>query len=404
MPVFSYKAKQGPKKVISGVIEAENQDIAINRLDKMGYFVLSVGSAGKEKTNFKSSLGIFQRINLKHISLFTRQLSDLLDAGIPLLASIDILSKQADNTLLGSVLDGIYTDIKDGKSLSESLARYPKLFSPLYINMVASGETGGILESVLARLADFYEKEDEIKSKIKAALTYPIFMFFAGISTIIVLLTFVIPKLVVMFEDMGQTLPLPTRILVSSSSFIVEFWWVSVVMIFLIIILFKRLKNTKEGGVIIDKWKLAIPMVGKLVQKVEISRFSRTLATLLENGVPILQSLNIVKNTIVNKVISAEIDRAAKEVSEGNKFAVSIGKGVWIPVFVTNMIAVGEESGSLEKTLLKISDTYARQVDRTTKTITSLLEPAMILIMGSIVGFIVISMLLPIFQINILIH
>ena len=403
MPVFSYKAKHGPEKVISGVIEAENQDIALSRLDKMGYFVLSV-DVDREKTGFRPSLGIFKRINLKHISLFTRQLSDLLDAGVPLLLSIDILSKQADNTLLSSILDGIYKDIKDGKSLSESLAGYPKLFSPLYINMVASGETGGILEDVLSRLADFYEKEDEIKSKIKAALTYPIFMFFAGISTIIVLLTFVIPKLVVMFEDMGQTLPLPTRILVSSSSFIVEFWWVSVVMIFLIIILFKRLKNTKEGGVIIDKWKLAIPMVGKLVQKVEISRFSRTLATLLENGVPILQSLNIVKNTIVNKVISAEIDRAAKEVSEGNKFAVSIGKGVWIPIFVTNMIAVGEESGSLEKTLLKISDTYARQVDRTTKTITSLLEPAMILIMGSIVGFIVISMLLPIFQINILIH
>ncbi|MCK5595260.1 type II secretion system F family protein [bacterium] len=403
MPVFSYKAKQGPKKVISGVIEAENQDIALSRLDKKGYFVLSI-SAEKEKTNFKSGLGIFQRINLKHISLFTRQLSDLLDAGVPLLASIDILSKQADNTLFGRVLDGIYTDIKDGKSLSESLAKYPKLFSPLYINMVASGETGGILECVLSRLADFYEKEDEIKSKIKAALTYPIFMFFAGISTIIVLLTFVIPKLVVMFEDMGQKLPLPTRVLVSSSSFIVEFWWVPIAIIFLVVILFKRLRKTSEGGLIIDKWKLTVPLAGKLVQKVEISRFSRTLATLLENGVPILQSLNIVKNTIVNKAISGEIDRAAKDVSEGNKLAASLGKGVWIPIFVTNMIAVGEESGSLEKTLLKISDTYARQVDKTTKTITSLLEPAMILIMGSIVGFIVISMLLPIFQINILIH
>ena len=403
MPVFSYKAKDGPKKAISGIIEAENQDIALSRLDKMGYFVLSIG-AGKEKKGFKSSFEIFQRISLKHISLFTRQLSDLLDAGVPLLESIDILSKQADNTLLSTVMDEIYTDIKDGKSLSESLARYPKLFSPLYVNMVASGETGGILESVLARLADFYEKEEEIKSKIKAALTYPVLMFFAGTGTIIVLLTFVIPKLVVMFEDMGQRLPLPTRILVSSSDFIVEFWWVPVAIMFLIIILFKRLKNTKEGGLIIDRWKLAIPLVGKLIQKVEVSRFSRTLATLLENGVPILESLNIVKNTITNRAISGEIERAAKDVSEGNKLAASLGRGLWIPVFVTNMIAVGEESGSLEQTLLKISDTYARQVDRTTKTLTSLLEPAMILIMGSIVGFIVISMLLPIFQINILIH
>ena len=403
MPVFSYKAKHGPEKVISGVIEAESQAIALSRLDKMGYFVLSI-AAGKEKTGFKSSLGIFQRIGLKHINLFTRQLSDLLDAGVPLLESIAILSKQADNTLLSAVLDEIYTDIKDGKSLSEALARYPKLFSPLYINMVASGETGGILESVLARLADFYEKEEEIKSKIKAALTYPILMFFAGIGTIIVLLTFVIPKLVVMFEDMGQRLPLPTQILVSSSNFIVKFWWVPVAIMFLIIILFKRLKNTKEGGLIIDRWKLAIPLVGKLIQKVEVSRFSRTLATLLKNGVPILQSLNIVKNTITNRAISGEIERAAKDVSEGNKLAASLGRGVWIPVFVTNMIAVGEESGALEKSLLKISDTYARQVDRTTKTLTSLLEPAMILIMGSIVGFIVISMLLPIFQINILIH
>ena len=403
MPVFSYKAKHGPKKVISGVIEAENQDIALSRLDKMDYFVLSITRVG-EKTGFKSSLGLFQRISLKHISLFTRQLSDLLDAGVPLLQSIDILSKQADNTLFSAIMDEIYTDIKDGKSLSESLARYPKLFSPLYINMVASGETGGILESVLSRLADFYEKEEEMKSKIKAALTYPILMFFAGTGTIIVLLTFVIPKLVVMFEDMGQRLPLPTQILVSSSKFIVEFWWVPIAIMFLIIILFKRLKNTKEGGLIIDRWKLAIPLVGKLVQKIEVSRFSRTLATLLENGVPILQSLNIVKNTITNKAISGEIEIAAKDVSEGNKLAASLGKGLWIPDFATNMIAVGEESGALEKTLLKISDTYARQVDRTTKTLTSLLEPAMILIMGSIVGFIVISMLLPIFQINILIH
>ena len=403
MPVFLYKAKHGPKKIISGTIEAENQDAALSRLDKMDYFVLSITKA-EEKTGFKSSLGIFQRISLKHISLFTRQLSDLLDAGVPLLESMDILSKQADNTLLSAVLDEIHTNIKDGKSLSESLAGYPKLFSPLYVNMVASGETGGILESVLARLADFYEKEDEIKSKIKAALAYPIFMFFAGIGTIIVLLTFVIPKLVIMFEDMGQKLPLPTQILVSASDFIVEFWWAPVVILFLIIILFKRLKNTKEGGLIIDRWKLTIPLVGKLVQKVEVSRFSRTLATLLENGVPILQSLSIVKNTIANRAISGEIERAAKDVSEGNKLAASLGRGTWIPDFVTNMIAVGEESGSLEKTLLKISDTYARQVDRAAKTLTSLLEPAMILIMGSIVGFIVISMLLPIFQINILIH
>ncbi len=403
MPVFSYKAKHGPEKVISGVIEAESQAIALSRLDKMGYFVLSIG-AGKEKTGFRSSLGIFQRIGLKHINLFTRQLSDLLDAGVPLLESIAILSKQADNALLGAVLDRIHADIKDGKSLSESLAGYPKIFSPLYINMVASGETGGILESVLARLADFYEKEEEIKSKIKSALSYPMFMFFAGAGTIIVLLTFVIPKLVVMFEDMGQKLPLPTQILVSSSNFIVKFWWAPIAIMFLIIILFKRLKNTKEGGLIIDRWKLAIPLVGKLVQKIEVSRFSRTLATLLENGVPILQSLNIVKNTITNKAISGEIEIAAKDVSEGNKLAASLGKGLWIPDFATNMIAVGEESGALEKTLLKISDTYARQVDRTTKTLTSLLEPAMILIMGSIVGFIVISMLLPIFQINILIH
>ncbi|MCK4402055.1 type II secretion system F family protein, partial [bacterium] len=373
------------------------------RLAKMNYFVLSITKA-EEKTGFKSSLGIFQRISLKHISLFTRQLSDLLDAGVPLLESVAILSKQADNTLLSAVLDEIHTNIKDGKSLSESLAGYPKLFSPLYVNMVSSGETGGILESVLARLADFYEKEDEIKSKIKSALSYPMFMFFAGMGTIIVLLTFVIPKLVVMFEDMGQTLPLPTQILVSASDFIVKFWWVPAAIIFLTIILFKRLKNTKEGGLIIDRWKLAIPLVGKLVQKVEVSRFSRTLATLLENGVPILQSLNIVKNTITNRAISVEIERAAKDVSEGNKLAASLGRGTWIPDFVTNMIAVGEESGSLEKTLLKISDTYARQVDRAAKTLTSLLEPAMILIMGSIVGFIVISMLLPIFQINILIH
>lgn len=256
------------------------------------------------------------------------------------------------------------------------------------------------MENVLLRIAEFQESQEELTAKVKSAMIYPALMASVGIVTILVLITFVIPRIVSMFKDLNQSLPIPTVILLNISDFIKNFWFIILGAFLLIYLAFKRLKSTREGRLAMDRAELSFPVFGPLVLKTEIARFARTLATLLSNGVPILDALSVVSNIMENEVLKEDIKTAQKEVREGSALAAGLAKGAYFPVFVNNMISVGEESGAAEKALFKVAAAYEREVDRAVKTMTSLLEPLMILTLGLILGFIVIAMLLPIFEIS----
>jgi general secretion pathway protein F len=270
--------------------------------------------------------------------------------------------------------------------------------------MVRSGETGGALEGVLRRLSDYYEKRLDLQTKVRTALAYPIVMASVGIATIVILVTFVIPKMSAMFSDLGQALPVPTRILMWLSTNLIRYWWIFAAVIVACAILLTRALKSSAARARIDSLVLRIPIAGDLARKVEIARFSRTLATLLANGVPILESLGVVSATMGNAVMRLEMERAASAVREGSSLGRSLASSRTIPLSVTNMISIGEESGQLERSLLKVAETYERESDDAIKVMMSLLEPVMILTLGVVVGFIVISMLLPIFEINFLVR
>lgn len=406
MPKFIYEAKKGPQGIIEGSMEAETSDVVVSQLSEMGYFPLSVREEGTGNGKLRgaplSRLG--QKVNVRDLSIFTRQLSDLLESGLTLFKALDVICKQTENKRLKEVIRDMHGCLKEGQTLSEALGKYPKVFSGLYVSMVKAGEIGGMLEKVLTRLSDFAEKEEELRAKIRAALAYPLLMALVGLLTIFILLTFVIPRLVTMFEDMGQSLPLPTRMLVQISNLLTSYWWLIGSVALLLFFIVKRIRRTKESKLTLDRFKLRIPIMGTLIKKAEISRFGSTLGTLLNNGVPILPSLKVVSEAMGNEVLKQEVEKVHKEVGKGEKLGRSLEKSSYFPVFVTNMVIVGEEGGLLEQSLHKVADAYNREVDRTVKVMTSLLEPALILILGGVVAFIVISMLLPIFQINLMVR
>lgn len=402
MPTFIYKAKKGPTEIVEGTIEAESQASCLTKLSRLGYYPLLVQREDEKIKASSSAFHFFKKIRLHDLSIFTRQLSDLLDSGLTLHKALNVIYQQTENRSLQSVIGNIRNQVRDGRSFSDALKKHPEIFSSLYVSMAKSGETGGMLENILARLAGFSEAQEGLQTKVKSALAYPAVMASVGFITIIVLITFVIPKIVTMFEDLGQTLPIPTAILVNISRFLISYWYIVIGVILLIAFAVSRVARTEDGKITIDKMKLSLPIIGDLMRKAEIANFSRTLGTLLQNGVPILESLEVVSSTMQNAVLKSEIVATFREVRDGKSLSSSLALRRNFPIFATNMLAVGEEGGDLEKSLLKVADSYEREADNVIKIMTSLLEPFLILTMGLIVGFIVVSMLLPIFQINII--
>ncbi|MBI4436822.1 MAG: type II secretion system F family protein [Candidatus Omnitrophica bacterium] len=400
MPRFAYRAKGGPREVLQGVIEAESQEAALRQLDRLGYYPLSLEETRSTPSSQTLPLSFRKKISSRDITLFTRQLSDLLGSGVPLVRSLDILFRQTENESLCKVIEGIQGFVRDGGIFSQGLARHPKVFSSLYTSLVEAGEVSGALEGVLTRLADFGEKEEETRIKVAQALTYPFLICGVGLLTVIFLLTFVIPKIVGLFQDIQTTLPLPTRILMTVSHLLSSYGWLLLIVFLIPIVLLRRGRVPPGTFIALDRMKLKIPLLGDLVRKSEIARFGRTLGTLIANGIPALRAIEVVSKTVGNQVLRQEVERAWREVREGVPLAESLAHGTQFPPFVTNMIAVGEESGSLERALFKVADAFDREVDRATKQITTLLEPFMILLVAVLVGFIVVSMLLPIFQLQ----
>ncbi len=414
MTKFVYKAKRGPDKIVDGFIEAPTFTIAIRKVMAMGLMPLEVTQTAapflKQEVVPRTSLSIKQwfmpsrRLPHQEVVFFMRQMNDLVEASVPVLRSLRIVGRQARHPLLNTIVQQMYLFVQNGGSLSDALAQHPSVFSPFYVNMVKTGEVGGRLPIVLARLAGHLEKEQETREKICSSLAYPILVLVVGILTVFVLLTFVIPRLSVMFEDLEQALPLPTVILINTSDFFAGYWWLLVGIFVMIKIYGKWWMQSPQGSRTWANAQLKLPFFGEFIRIVEMERFIRALSMLLEGGVPVTSALNAIEPTIENVVLRQEIQKVSKAVTDGIPLKTALGQSAFFPETVTSIVAVGEESGRLDKALHKIAETLERQADQTVKIMMSLLGPIVLIIIVAIVGFAVIAMLLPIFRMNMLIQ
>jgi len=404
MPVYEYQALDRAGKNRSGIIDADSPMAARQKLRGFGVFPTALketSSALKEKApGHPSVLTFFKRVKPGEISAATRQLAILLGAGITLVSSLDALISQVPNPLLKKILAQTKESVNEGNSLAVSLAQHQRIFSEIYVNMVKAGEESGSLDLVLHRLAELTEHQQALRGRLKAALAYPVFMIFIGILVLFFLITFIVPNITKIFDDMHQILPLPTLMLIGASNFFKSFWWLMAGGFAAGLFLIQRFIRTLRGRRLWDRIKLGAPLIGSLNTKSAMARFSRTLGSLLQNGVPLLSALGIVRNIVNNTRIAEAIDDAIGDIQSGRGLAVSLSKSRWFPPIAIQMISAGEQSGEVEAMLNKIADIFEGEVESQALAMTSMLEPVMILAMGVTVGFIVISILLPIFEMN----
>jgi general secretion pathway protein F len=337
---------------------------------------------------------------VSELAMMTRHLATLVGAGFPLVSAIDTLIPQTGSHIFKKTLANIKDSIVEGNSFADALSLYPGVFSAIYINMVRSGETSGTLEIVLERLADIAEKQEALRSQIRSALLYPVLMLIVGAVVLFFLLVYIVPNITSIFSDMNQILPAPTRFLIAFSDFFKHYWWGMFIIILVVILAVRSIKKTSRGSYLLDKSLLSFPLIGTLARKLAVARFSRTLGSLLENSVPMLHALEIVKNIVGNIIISNAVETAAKEVEGGQGLGMVLARSKLFPNMFTQMVKVGEQSGELETMLKKAADVYENEIELSVMNITSMLEPVMILIMGIIVAFIVLSICLPIFEMN----
>lgn len=405
MSEYAYKATDPSGKIVRGVIEASEEKTAVAGLQNMGYIPIRIALAGIEGRRFdfflsKNILSIFQGVSTKDVVIFTQDLSVLLEAGLPVDRALHIIIDVVEKAKLKEILQNILKTVQGGSYLSDALAKYPRVFSTFYTNMVKAGEAGGILEDVLKRLSLFLESSQDLKDYIKSAMVYPIFLVLVGGVSIIILLTFVLPKFSIIFSDMGQAIPLSTRSLLWFSDILRIYWWLILGGLATIFFFLKRYVNTPAGRLKLDYYKLNSPVIGGLVEKIEVARFARTLGTLTKSGVPILRALNLVKDIITNQVIVNSMGAISERVKEGERLSRPMSDLRVFPPLAIQMITVGEETGRLDEMLLRVAENYETIVKNMVKRLISFLEPAMILFMGLMVGFIVISMLMAIFSMN----
>ncbi|MFH1241689.1 MAG: type II secretion system inner membrane protein GspF [Pseudomonadota bacterium] len=404
MPVYEYTAFDRAGKNASGIIDADSAVAARQRLRASGIFPIEVKETSSMPRDMASSPAVlstlFKRITQGELAATTRHLSILLGAGVPLVASLDALISQITNSFLRKIMAQVKEAVNEGNSLAFSLSRHPQVFSQIYVNMVGAGEASGTLDLVLERLADLGEHQQALRGRFKAALAYPIFMFLVGTLVLFFLVSFIVPNIARLFSEMNQALPLPTIALIGVSDFLKSFWWLVLLVLACAVVAGMRLRRTIKGQALFDRAKLSIPIFGDINTKIALARLGRTLGSLLQNGVPLLSALQIVRNIINNTLIASALDSAMEEIQAGKGLATSLGKSRWFPPMAIQMISVGEQSGELEDMLGKVGDVYEREAESKIMAMTSLLEPVMILVMGLAVGFIVISILLPIFEMN----
>jgi len=406
MPKYAYKAQNKEGKEVFGVVQADTQALAINDVQSLGLYPTHVREARKsdERRARREKGGLseiyFGGVKTKQIVIMTRQMATLIDAGLPLLRCLNVLIAQLKPSKLRDILREISADVQAGSTFSEALAKHPKVFDRLYVNMVRAGEVGGMLETVLNRLAVFMERRQALKRRVRGALIYPIAVVVIASCIVSFLLVKVVPVFAEIFEDFGGELPAPTRFLIKCGDFMMYRYWLLLLIVNSSIITIKLMSKSHAVRRVMDRVVLKVPLVGDLVTKVAVARFARTLGTLITSGVPILQALKITKETIGNEVIQNAVQKVHDSIKEGDTIAAPLDESKVFPPMVVNMIDVGEETGSLDSMLMKVADIYDAEVEAAVEAMLALLEPAIIIILGGIIGFIVISLYLPIFSLG----
>jgi len=399
LATFDYQVRDRAGKVVRGRIDAESPAAVATKLKNMGYAPISISQANAGLNKEIKIPGSGNKVKLKDLAIASRQFATMINSGLSLLRALTILSDQTQNKHLGEVFASVRLSVEQGSSLSQALGHHPKVFPPIMINMTRAGETGGFLDQVLMQLADNFEAEVKLRSKIKSAMTYPLVVFGFAILSVTAMLLFIVPVFADMFDSLGGTLPLPTRVLVMLSHGLRTFMPFILVVLIVSMVLWKRYKNTPRVRDIVDPMKLKAPVFGPLFQKVALSRFSRNLGTMIHSGVPILQALDIVADTTGNVVIAHAVHDVEVSVRQGESLAKPLLEHPVFPPMVVQMMAVGEDTGSLDAMLHKISDFYDNEVEATTEALTSLIEPIMIAFVGAIVGGMIVALYMPIFKV-----
>ncbi len=402
MPMFDYKAVALDGKVVAGSLQALSEQEVLSRLQEQGQMPIRVFASGSQ--------GLFsrefelpwkrKRVKQKDLMIFTQELSTLVKAGLPLDRSLSILSELSENEHLREVVREALRELKGGKSLSEALGAYPRVFPKIFVNMIKAGEMGGVLDQILERLVSYLENAEELRDYLVSALIYPIILSFVSLTSIAIMLTFVIPKFADIFENAGAPVPLPMQIMLGLSGLITGYWWLFLVVGLLAWYLAHRRLNSAEGRLNWDTRILKVPLLGQLIQKLEVSRFSRTLGTLLGSAVPLIQSINIVKEVIGNRCIANAMEPIKSGVKKGEGLAKPFRESATFPSFAIHLLEVGEETGRLDAMLMQIADAYDRELRTTMKRLLAFLEPAIILFMGVVIGVMVVAMLYSILSIN----
>ncbi len=394
MATYAYTVRDSSGQTRTGTSEAETVDILRRRLQEQGFTVADIKqtSAARKK---QAGAG-WGRVKLNDLAIFCRQFSTMVDAGVGLVRALDVLGEQTSNPKLRRIIVEVQQEVEAGQSLSKALSKYPKTFSTLFLGLIRAGEVGGVLEEALQRLSFFLEKDMELRRKVKAALTYPVIVVCFAVLIVLALTTFIVPKFAALFHDLGmKELPTMTQMLVDFSNLVKTGWWKLAIGIFVLYLAIKAFKSTRVGRRVVDRVKLKVPVFGKLHHKIALARFSRTLGTLLVSGVPILQALETVSGTVGNGIISDAVMEARARIREGDRINDPLEKSRMFPPMVVHMISIGEESGALDTMLSKIADFYEGEVESTLQSLTSAIEPLLIVFLGLAVGFIVIAMFMP---------
>jgi type IV pilus assembly protein PilC len=392
MPNFAYNIRDATGATFGGTSEAENEEIMRRRLTEQGFTVVDV----KQIKGGAKRVGGFGGVKKTDLSIMCRQFSTMIDAGVNLVRCLSVLAEQATNPKLKAILNDIRTEVESGQTLTRALEKYPNTFDRLFVGLVNAGEIGGALEESLQRLSQFLEKDVELRRKVKSAMTYPILILCFATIVVLGLMTFILPKFMVLFTDLQiSDMPLPTKMLKASSEFLINKWYWMILFVVIFVVAFKLFLRTKVGRRIFDRLKLKFPVFGKLNHKVALARFSRTLSTLLSSGVGILEAMLTVAGTVSNDIISDAILSARASIREGERIGEPLARSKMFPPMVVQMIGIGEESGSLDPMLSKVADFYESEVEAALESLTAAIEPVLIVTLGVVVGFIVISLFLP---------
>ena len=401
MTTYAYAVRDRAGKLINGTLDAETTAVVATKLKSMGYAPVSIkeSNAGLQKEikipGFNKS-----KVKLKDLAVMSRQFATMINSGLSLLRSLNILSEQTENKELARVLGEVRNEVETGNSLSQALAKHsPKVFPPLMVNMTKAGEIGGFLDSVLLQVAENYEAEVKLRGKVKSAMTYPVVVFVMAILAVLGMLMFIVPVFAGLFSSLGGTLPLPTRILVAMSNGLKTFFPLLLIAFIAFVVTWSKIRHDEKVRNIVDPMKLKLPVFGPLFQKIALSRFARNLGTMMRSGVPILQSLEIVAGTTGNVVLGVAIKEVQESVRSGETIAGPLKNHEVFPAMVVQMMAVGEDTGALDQMLMKISEFYDQEVEATTEALTALIEPLMIAFLGAVVGSMIVAMYMPIFKI-----